>query len=187
MAARKKTQNAQNTKSRDKTDHDRTAHGPRTPGGKPGPVEGRAPDQSFEQGAPPEATNYQHPTAEGLNRSVPGAGVVGHDVDSPGATRGQNVPGARRNSPGADRAGTTRSGPASMPAGDGVGATADDRLDNEPNSAGGGAPLSTETGGTGAPRPGPAYGAPEADAASAGPNAEKGQAREKRFREERGL
>ena len=34
----------------------------------------------------------------------------------------------------------------------------------------------------GSPRPGPARGAPEADAASAGPDSEKGQQREKNIR-----
>lgn len=45
----------------------------------------------------------------------------------------------------------------------------------------------SEAGSTGAPHPGPAYGAPEADAASAGPLSEKGQKREKRFRRKRGV
>ena len=139
---------------------------------------------------PPEQSNRDGASTPGTRRSVPGAGVVDRDADAPGVTRKQNVERPVNRAQGARRRGTTRSGPATMPSGDaGVGAPADDRLDNEAvtGSDTADSPLSVPTGGTGAPEPGRAYGAPEADAASAGPLAEKGQAREKKFRKKKGV
>ena len=139
---------------------------------------------------PPEQSNRVGAMPAGARRSVPDAGAVGRDTDAPGVTRKQNVERPVNRADGARRRGTTRSGPAAMPSGDaGVGAPADDRLDNEAltGSDTADSPLSVPTGGTGAPEPGPAYGAPEADAASAGPLAEKGQARGKNFRKKKGV
>jgi hypothetical protein len=145
--------------------------------------------RNTQHGTPPEQTNRDHPDAPGTRVPVPGGGVAGSAPDAPGVTREQHPRQPTNRAPGAQRPGTTFSGPASMPAGEGVGGPADDRLDNEETTGSDSqpAPLSVPTGGTGAPHPGPAYGAPEADAASAGPLAEKGQEREKQFREERGL
>ena len=131
-------------KGSDKTDFDRSAHAPRTAGGQPRTAKGERPEPGFEEGATPEESNRDHPTAEGLNRTVPGAGIVSADADAPGATRRQDPKPDRR----------TR--------------------DADP-------------GDTGAPQPGPAYGAPEADAASAGPLGESGQEREKEFRRKHGV
>jgi hypothetical protein len=132
----------------------------------------------------PEQSNRDGATPPDTRRSVPGGGNVDRDADAPGVTRKQNPRSPTSSSPGARRPGTTRAGPASMPSGDGVGAPADDALDNESTTASdsAGAPLSVPTGGTGAPSPGAASGASEADAASAGPRAEKGQQREKAVR-----
>ena|SRR5829696_7822902 len=137
----------------------------------------------------PEQTNRDRATPRGTRRSVPGAGVTRDTADAPGVTRKQNPRRPTRSAPGARRASTTRSGPASMPSGAGVGSPADDALDNESTTASdtAGAPLSRPTGGTGAPSPGRANHAPEADAASVGPLAEKGQAREKKFRRKKGV
>ena len=109
---------------------------------KAGPVKGIAASKEYDPGPPPpEQTNHDHPGAVGDRRSVPGAGVVGSDSDSPGATRRQKVRRPVLKAPGALRAGTTDSGPAGMPSGAGVGGAAGP-LDNETPSDGGRAPLS---------------------------------------------
>ena len=138
---------------------------------------------------PPEQSNRDGARPVNTRRAVPGAGSVRAGTDAPGITSKQNPRSPTRAAPGARRPGTTRSGPASMPSGAGVGAPADDVLDNESTTASdsAGAPLSVPTGGTGAPSPGRAARAPEADAASAGGRAEGGQRREKTFRRKRGV
>jgi CBS domain-containing protein len=111
------------------------------------------PRGDFEDPAPPEFTNRDHPDAVGSHVSAPGAGVVstGHvelDTDAPGiphfdkqvAKRG--VPAARKMAPGAATPGTTDSGgPSAVPSFGGEGGDVAGSRATESASEGGTAPL----------------------------------------------
>lgn len=115
------------------------------------------PDPGFEQPAPPESTNYQHPRPPGTVEPVPGAGIV-RPSDDAGPVLSEPDHGAKKhypgqgsgplNAPNATRPGTTRSGVSSVP--DPAGASSGNSVTEEVTD-GGEAPLSVPTDSVGPP------------------------------------
>ena len=112
---------------------------------------GKPSNPGFEQTAPSEATNYDHPAAPGVRSVVPGAGLVGQTVDT-GPIETERDHGQHRpfpghgtgplNAPNATRPGTTWSGVSSPP--DPATSTSTTVVTEEV-TAGGEAPLSVPT------------------------------------------
>ena len=109
---------------------------------------GKPPNPGFEQPAPPEATNHDHPAPPGLGAVVPGAGLVDPSDDAgpietePDHGQHRPFPGhgtGPLNAPNATRPGTTWSGIASPPD---PATSSSTTVVTEEVTEGGGAPLS---------------------------------------------